>query len=279
MSTQEDFLSEPPRKQGMSSTAKVLIILGSIAGVSLLACCGGVVFVGWKFQEVAKNFAANLTTNDPQEVRARTARIMHIDIPEQFPPMMALDLVFMKEIIYGTPNNPNKPMLLIVQIDKGFLGQQGGANTKQQRQEILQQMKQQGQQSGNMNTDIDEESSETREFTIDGEKVPFEFIKGTARGGGPSRQVVGVIPGREGVIMLMMMVPESDYDEAAVVRMLESIRLAGDEADDESLGMPERREDAEKGTTPLLENDSEPAAGKKADEKESDGDASSESSP
>jgi len=41
----------------MSSTAKVLLVLGSIAGVLLLACCGGVAFVGWKFQGVAKTFA------------------------------------------------------------------------------------------------------------------------------------------------------------------------------------------------------------------------------
>lgn len=276
MSTQEDFLNEPPRKQGMSSTAKVLIVLGSIAGLGLVVCCGGLAFVGWKFQDVAKKFAANLTTNDPPEIRARTARIVHIDIPDEFPPMLAIDLMFMKEILYGTPDKPNRPMLIIVEIDKNFLGQQGGANAKQQRQEILRQMKQQGQQSANMNTDINEESSETREFTINGEKVPFEFIKGTAAHGGvPTRQVVGVFQGRGGMVMLMLMVPESDYDEAAVVGMLESIRLPDDESDADSMQETEMHENAEKGESAAADGDdgSAPDAGKKADD-----DASSESS-
>jgi hypothetical protein len=275
MSTQEDFLNEPPRKQGMSSTAKVLIILGSIAGVCLLACCGGVAFVGWKFQDFAKNFAANLSTNDPQEIRARTAKIVHIDIPEQFPPAVAIDVVFMKEILYGTLDKPNRPLLVIVEIDKNFLGAQGGGSAKQQREEILRQMRQQGQQAGNMNTELDEESSETREFTIDGEKVPFEFIKGTARGGGPTRQIVGVFPGREGMVMLMVMVPESDYDEAAIMRMLESIRLPRDESDDESTSGSEMPEKGD-ATAPASDDESAPAVEK--DEK-ADGDATSESSP
>src|SRR6266550_182433 len=202
MSTQEGFLNEPPRKQGMSSTAKVLIILGSIAGVCLLVCCGGVAFVGWKFQDFAKNIAANFTTNNPDEIRARTAKIVHIEIPQEYPPMLALDLVFMKEIFYG---KPNRSMVMIIEIGKQMPGPEGEAGAKQQRQEILRQMRQQGQQPG-MNIDIDEEGSETREFTINGETVPFEFVKGTARGGGPSRKVVGVFQGRGGMIMLMLVV-------------------------------------------------------------------------
>ena len=150
MSTQEDFLNEPPRKQGMSSTAKVLIILGSIAGVCMLVCCGGGVFVWFKAKDAIQNFAQNFSTNDPQEIRARTAKIVHIDIPEQFPPMLALDLMFMKEIVYGTPN---RSMVMIIEMGTQMLGPQGQAGGKQQRDEILRQMKQQGQQPG-MNTDL-----------------------------------------------------------------------------------------------------------------------------
>jgi hypothetical protein len=282
MSTQDDFLNEAPRKQGMSSTAKVLIILGSIAGVCLLACCGGVVFVGWKFQDFAKNVVANLATKDPQQIRDRTAKIIHVEIPEQqFPPAVAIDVVVMKEIIYGTLDKPNRPMLVIVEMDKNYLGQQGGGSAKQQRQEILRAMKQQGQQPG-MDTDINEESSETREFDIAGEKVPFEFIKGKAsQGGTPTRQVVGVIQGRAGLIMLMIIVPESEYDEAAVVRMLESIRLPDDGADDEAIDQPEMNEVPEKGDAnpPAGDDDSAPDDGNKAAGKDAQRDAPSDSSP
>jgi len=242
----------------MSSTAKVLLILGSIAGICLLACCGGVAFLGWKFQGVVQTFAENFTTKDPNEIRARTAQIMHIDIPDSYPPLQAFDWMLMKQIIYGRQPGP---MVMIMEMNEPMQGGQGAAGMKQQRQQMLRQMKQQqGQQPGNLNAEINEESSETREFTINGEKVPFEFIKGNANGA-PSRQVVGLFPGRNATtIMFLLMAPEAEYDEAAVVKMIESIRLpaesSADESDEES-DMPEHAAPKET-PEPAHEND-EPA--------------------
>lgn len=233
MATQNEFLNEPPRKQGMSSTAKVLIILGSIAGVSLLVCCGGVAFFYWKFQDAISHFAENFTTTNPQEIRDRTANIVRIDIPEEFPPIQAFDWFVIKQVVYG--NQQKNSILMIMEMSPQMLGGADAGNAKQQRDAMLQQLKQQQGQQPGMNTDFKEESSETREFTIDGEKVPFEFIKGTGQGGAPTRQVVGVFKGREGLVMLMLIVRESDFDEAAVVRMIESIRLPEKEPDSEMI--------------------------------------------
>src|SRR5260370_31120292 len=99
MSTPEEFRDELPQKQGISSTAKVLLILGSIAGVCLLACCGGGIFLYYKTKDAIQNFAQNFTTTNPDEIRARTAGIVHIDIPEEFPPLRAFDWFVMKQII------------------------------------------------------------------------------------------------------------------------------------------------------------------------------------
>ena len=211
----------------MSSTAKVLLVLGAIAGAGLLACCGGMAFVGWKFQGIAKNFAENITTSNPDEIRARTAKIVHIDIPDEFQPMQAFDLIVMKQMIYGKKGNGS--MVMIMEINQPMQGAPDAATAKQQRQELLRQMRQQqAQQAGQMNTELAEVSSETREFEIGSEKVPFDFIKGTAANGGtPTRQVVGMFAGRQGTVMLMLMVPESDYDEEAVIKIIESIRLPG----------------------------------------------------
>jgi hypothetical protein len=234
MSTQDDFRDAPAPKQGMSSTSKVLLILGSIAGVCLLACCGGGIFLYIKAKDAIQNFAQNFTTSDPEEIRQRTAEIMHIDIPEEFPPLRAFNLFVMKQILYGKEGSGS--MVMIMEINQQMQGGQGGANMKQQREQMLRQMRQQqqqqGQGAGNMDTDITEESSETREFTINGEKVPFEFIKGRSPNGGtPVRQVVGMFAGESGTIMLMVMVPESEYHEDAIVKMIESIRLPDDSQD------------------------------------------------
>src|SRR5262249_35057590 len=160
--------------------SKVLLILGSIAGVCLLACCGGGIFLYIKAKDAIQNFAQNFTTTDPEEIRQRTAEIMHIDIPEEFPPLRAFNFFVMKQILYG--KEASGSMVMIMEINQQMQGAQGGANMKQQREQMLRQMRQQqqqqGQGAGNMDTEITEESSETREFTINGEKVPFEFIKG-----------------------------------------------------------------------------------------------------
>lgn len=96
MATQDDFRDEPPAKTGMSSTTKVLLILGSIAGLCMLLCCGGIAYVAFTARNAIQQFAANFTTNDPDEIRARTERIVHIEIPDSFPPMQAFDWFFMK---------------------------------------------------------------------------------------------------------------------------------------------------------------------------------------
>jgi hypothetical protein len=254
MSTQNDFPDEIPVRQGMSSTAKVLLVLGSLAGVALLACCGGVAFLAVRFQGVAKTIAQNLPTNNPQEIRARTARIVHIDIPPEFPPLAAIDLFVMKQMIYGKQGGGS--MVMIMEINEAMTGGQDAGSAREQRQEIMRQMRQQqGQQAASADTELDEESSETREFEINGEKVQFEFIRGKSpNGGGPVRQVVGLFPGRQGTVMLMVMVPESEYDEAAIAKMIESIRLPGDKTEVDAAGDSEMPEGAT-----VLERD-DPAA-------------------
>ena len=254
MSMHDDLQAEQPQKRGMSSTAKVLLVLGSIAGVCMLACCGGVAFFGFKFKDVIKA-VADSTSKDPAVVKQRTEEIVHIDIPEEFKPVatwgVPLGAFSMKQFIYQNASSPNS-VLVIMETNQPL---QPGQDPKQQREEMLQGMRQ-SQQMSSMNMDMQEESRETREFTIDGEEVPFEFIKGKAHGV-PARKVVGIFPGRQGTIMLILMVAESDYNDEKIVKMVKSIRLPGDATpavsgeSDEPIGkMPA---DAEENLSAVLE--------------------------
>lgn len=220
MSTHDSFSEEPPRKQGMGSTAKVLIILGSIFGVCLLACCGGVAFFAYRAKDVFKGIAESMS-NDPAIVRQRTGEIIHIEIPDEFVPMatfgMPMGVVSMKSVMYQRKGNPNS-LLMISETNQPM---PPGQDPRQHREAMLKGMRQ-GQQMGNL--DISAEKSEEREFTINGEKVPFEFIKGSAHGV-PSRKVTGIFAGRNGTVMFILVVAESEYDEDAVVKMIGSIRF------------------------------------------------------
>jgi hypothetical protein len=232
MSMQDDFRDEQSLKQGMSSTAKVLLILGAIAGVGLLACCGGGVYFGFKAKDVFQEFAKNAISSDPAVIRQRTQEIVHIDIPEGFEPSQSLQFsmmnVAMKQVVYQRKGSGGS-MLMIMETNQPMQG----ANTKQQREQMLRAMRQQqGQQPDQLNDELNEENSETREFTINGEKVPFEFIKGTGTDNARAfRQVVGIFRVKSATVMVMLMVPEGEYDEPAVVRMIESIQSPGAESD------------------------------------------------
>lgn len=271
----DDLRDEQPQTQGMSSTAKVLLIVGSLAGLLLLACCGGGVYFGYKAKDAIQELAKNAISSDPAVIRQRTQEIVHIDIPEGFEPSHSLQFsmlnVTMKQVVYQRKGSDGS-MLMIMETNQPM----HGANTKQQREQMLQAMRQQqGQQQGHLNDELNEEKSETREFTINGEKVPFEFIKGTgADNARVFRQVVGVFRGKSGSVMVMLMVPEAEYDEPAVVRMIESIRMpcADSEDDADDMDMSDGASTGD-GDEPAAEK-SEPAP-----DKEGEAAAPSESSP
>jgi len=261
MSMHDDLQAEQPQKRGMSSTAKVLLVLGSITGVCMLTCCGvvGVGFLKFKdvIQEGIKN-VADATSSDPAVVKKRTAEVIEIDIPDEFTPVMMVGGGFgefsMKEFIYTHKANPNS-VLVIVESNQPL---QPGQSAQQQREAMIQGVRQ-GQQ---FSLDMQEESRETRDFTINGEDVPFEFIKGKAHGV-PTRKVVGVFSSRQGTIMLMLLVAESDYTDEKIVAMIQSIKLpvaaapaVSDQADESTDKTPENAEEMDDET----ELSSEPAS-------------------
>jgi hypothetical protein len=207
---QEDW-PQQPQKQGMSTAAKVLLILGIVGGICALLCCGGAFFFFWK----AKDALQNAVTMAPEAVRERTAQIVKIDVPPGFEPFQALDMVFMRWVLYTKGQN-QEGVLMLMEFGNQMMG-----NQQQQRQQMRDALRQQ-QRGGGMG-ELQAQETESREYTVKGEKVSFEFVKGTNRQGQAMREVTGSFPTRNGVAMLMLLVPEDDYDEAAVVKMIESI--------------------------------------------------------
>ena len=221
MSTQGGFQDEQPQKSGMSTTAKVVLIIGSIGGVCLLLCCGGMVYLFYKGQQ----FVQNAVSTNPETIREKTHAIAEIDIPAAFAPKSFMDFMFMRMAIYGKGDG-DKAVLMLMEMDAQMLS--GGKDPKLIRQQMLQQMR--AQQAGPSGmSEVDADSRETRSFTIDGQKVPFEFIKGkSAQHGTEMRQVMGAFPSKRGFVMLMLIVPDEEFDEQAVVQMIESIHTGAE---------------------------------------------------
>lgn len=194
-------------KQGMSTGAKVAIILGICAGVLLLVCCGaGFYFAGKVGQAI---------TQDPAEIdKIRQEIVSQIDIPAGLAPAAGMDFSIagqgMKMAVYGqgAQENPTHMLLLMKMTIQ--------ADEEQMRQEM--------QKSAGRQQTINVESSETKTVTIDGQEVDFRFAKGKSDKGVAVREVSGVFAGNGGAVMLMMLVPEEEWDEAEAIRVLESIK-------------------------------------------------------
>ena len=94
--------------------------------------------------------------------------------------------------------------------------------------EIERSFKMQMDQMG-QSTEVSVEESETRTFMIDDEEVDFLFVTGVkGQNETKVKQVQGVFPGRNGTIMLMVIEGEETWDEAEVVKMIESITVSED---------------------------------------------------
>jgi F0F1-type ATP synthase membrane subunit c/vacuolar-type H+-ATPase subunit K len=200
----------PAKKKGMSTGAKVAIVLGIAGGVCLLVCCG---VVGFFVNKVQKSI-----TVDPAAVaKIRESILTSINLPADFNPKMGMDLTIagqgMKMAVFGRgagPEPQDGAMLMLMQFP-------AGADPQQMQQQMERNM---GKQ-----TQIKVESTESKLVQIDGSEVKFEFVKGKTQDGGQDvRQVTGVFPGKQGMVMLMLLLPDADFDEAAVTSMLESIQ-------------------------------------------------------
>lgn len=135
-----------------------------------------------------------------------------------------MNMAIMRMIVYQTDpdQQPAEGMLMLMEMTM----QKFGVDNQQQEQQLRQQMSQQTQaQRGNQN--FKSSKSETREIEIRGEKIPFEFTEGVTSGQGQEKtvhMVSGVFQGKKGPVMIQIVEPDEDYDEEAVVKMLESIK-------------------------------------------------------
>jgi hypothetical protein len=195
----------PPRK---SNTAKILLIVLAVVVVGAVLCCGGAALFVYKQRPIQ-------TTTNPAEIKNKTAAIADIDIPENFRPLMAMDMnmiVMTMQITAYEGQGNEKLMIAQVQAPQG-------ADQAQMQQQLRQSMQQQ-----NMGEPLTVKNSESKSVSIDGQDVDFLFSTATnTRDNSEWRQVTGAFPGKNGTAFLSLQEPADSYDEEAVMEMLKSI--------------------------------------------------------
>jgi hypothetical protein len=201
-----------PENEGMSSSTKVVLIILGAGGVLALVCCGGIIWFGKSMADKVQN----AMSSDPARIREVTASVIDITVPDVYAPKMAMDFgmmgMQMKMCAYSRAGDAGGVFIMEMTAPPS-------ANKDQMKQQFQQSLRQQGQ-----NQDVTIESTETRTFTINGEECAFEFIKGkNTQNNQDMRQVMGVIPGKSGAAFLMVFETEENWDEAAIVQMIESM--------------------------------------------------------
>ncbi|MAT97874.1 MAG: hypothetical protein CL608_12080 [Anaerolineaceae bacterium] len=206
----DDEYQDRPPKQGMSTGIKVLIFILVGGGLCLLLCCGVFIYMMMNMFEFSQN---------PADAVATTQEITTIDIPQdQFPPAGSLKMNWfgmfgMKMAIYADQTGSDENYLVIASMEVP------NANPAEMESSLKQSL--QNQDQGNSLTII---SSETREIDINGQMYEFIFSEATNNETGSKfRQITGSFPGKQGSAFILVQVPEEEYNEEAMMKMLDSI--------------------------------------------------------
>lgn len=198
----EEF--EEPR--GPGTATKVMIGCGAAVFLSLLLCCGGLLWFG--------RSAVQLKTT-PADIGQLSQSIASIDVPSEFHPQMGMELRFpvqMKMAVYERDGGTGSLVLMEMAIP-------GAGTEEQMEQSFQQQMRQQGRQD-----DIQVESREEKTFQIDGQERKFEFVTGTDPGKNRKvHRVTGIFPSRGATAFLVLTLDDAQWNEEEVTRMIESI--------------------------------------------------------
>jgi len=212
------FSPEPMPRQGMSTGAKLLIILSIIFGCLAVLCCAGLILI----TRYAGTYLEDAFTDDPVKVERHRAELLDIEIPEAFEPQGSMnmsipltDQSFMSMVIYADDQGGS---IVLMSMGDTF----ADMSDVDMEQEMKDAMREQGM--GPTDENIDWEVQQ-KKFTIEGETVTFTYrIARGAEGEAERFEVVGTVPGKRGPVLIMISADAQSITEEDIDAVIESIR-------------------------------------------------------
>ena len=165
-------------------------------------------------------------STDPNVVKATTAEIARIDIPDPLKPKMSMNMknvpgvnkIIRQMVVYN--DGTEKNILMLVAVGSAVTSE----NEAQMRDSINQSMQQQGVDKG-QREEIQNGQISSKELTIRGKPAKFTVIKGQGvKSHTPRIQVNGIFQGDSGSVVLMLDVDAEKLGPEKIDAMLESIR-------------------------------------------------------
>lgn len=208
-------------KKGMGTGAKVLIVLGIVAGLGLVVCCGGAAFMGYQMKPTV--------TNTPAEVATKTQNIIPMEINEdQWEPVFHMEMSVPWVMDMSMANWKSKTDEGGIILTRVLLKVQDGNASQEQIDQQMEQAFSQG--GGGQNVEgqlaqLNVDSSEDRELTMFGKPVTLKFIKGKRSGSDEEwRELKGHAKDGNDIIVVRIQAKAENFDEAQIIEMLESAK-------------------------------------------------------
>ena len=214
--------------EGMSTSTKVILAVLGVGGVLALVCCGGLAWWGnMLVQDLKQGFEESFAEmevldemyiDDPVQIAELTASICDIRIPPRYEPNAGEDLttidLLRKQVSYDSSDGFGRLMIREMLRDE--------ITTLDESAQILaDELSEKG-----WDFTLVSATSSRRTFTISGEECVFDFQSGKDTGpGNEIRQVTGFFPSESGLAYLIVYDRVEHWDEAAIVAMIESIKM------------------------------------------------------
>jgi len=218
-SDDHDSFGVPPVKPGMSTGTKILLALLVFLALASMVCCGVGVYIG---RLVVKS---TTTYEQPAEIREATAAIVDIEIPERFHPDSGMTSLVARVVFYTTDPKREHPesegTLILTEMGAAVLGETLHDGLRHQLQQQMEKFQRELEQKAGADFKI--ETSEDRKFTIRGKEVTFRFLSVTGKDAVRWHAVSGTFPGKSGTCLLFVGLPDSEYHEEELLRLIESI--------------------------------------------------------
>lgn len=211
---QEDFetdfgMPEKPKKEGMSQSTKiVLIIVAVLLGLCCIITIGGVLVIGRTASDIGESI------DNPELAQERAAEIVDFDLPPGFStegsmriPGIGIDMVFMTD-------NFGESIIMLMAFPKMLAGQEA---------------EMQAQMEESMNQNFNDENIsytfvEAREVTINDQNTVVNIFEGTSDDGSTFRQATAIFESETGKPSMMMIVsPTSRWESSDLDGFIDSL--------------------------------------------------------
>ncbi len=192
------------------NTRITLSIIAAVLGVCLCCGCAFLAMSTLGLGQLTDYLEKNMN-RDPQAVQAEADKLAEFDLPPGFSPMMSMD--FLGVNVVGYQGEQPDSIIMFMQYPA-----YAEMNSEQMQAAIQQAAQNQNFNFGAM------EVVERVETTIKGQPATLVVSQAEDPQNGRMRQVVTTFEGNNGVVMLMIMGRESNWDQQAIDDFLASIR-------------------------------------------------------